>query len=241
MIKLLNVHKYFGHLYVLKGVSLEIKKNEVVAIIGPSGSGKSTLLRCINALEPIQNGEIWIDGELVNFHDGKRVRKVRQKIGIVFQSFNLFPHLTVEKNITLALRHVRKIPEKKAKDIAHSFLRKLGLEDKASTFPDNLSGGQQQRVAIVRALAMEPKAMLFDEVTSALDPELIGEVLEVMRDLAREGMTMAVVSHELEFVKEAASRVVFMDGGTIVEEGSCQKIFNNPESERVKAFLKKII
>lgn len=241
MIKLRNVHKYFSHIQVLKGINLEISAKEVVAIIGPSGSGKSTLLRCINALEPIQKGDIWVDGKLVDSKDKKMVREVRQEVGIVFQSFNLFSHLTVERNITIAPRLVRNLPDKEAKDIAVALLRRVGLVEKLNNYPDELSGGQQQRVAIVRALAMKPKAMLFDEVTSALDPELIKDVLDTMAALAREGMTMVVVSHEMGFVREVADRVVFMDEGLIVEEGPPQELFARPKSERVRSFLEKIL
>ena len=209
--------------------------------MGPSGSGKSTLLRCINALELIQKGEIWVDGQLVDSKNKKIVREVRQEVGIVFQSFNLFPHLTVERNITIAPRLVRNLPDKEARDIAVALLRRVGLVEKLKNYPDQLSGGQQQRVAIARALAMKPKAMLFDEVTSALDPELIKDVLDTMAALAREGMTMVVVSHEMGFVREVADRVVFMDAGLIVEEGTPQQVFTTPKSERVRSFLEKIL
>ncbi|MGB4025558.1 MAG: amino acid ABC transporter ATP-binding protein, partial [Bacillota bacterium] len=218
MVKVKQLHKRFGDLHVLRGIDLEVKKGEVVVIIGPSGSGKSTFLRCINHLEQPSSGEIHIDG--VNLDDGSvDINLIRQSVGMVFQQFNLFPHLTVLQNICLAPVKVLKMPEAQAEELARQLLRKVGLADKEPAYPHQLSGGQQQRVAIARALAMKPKLMLFDEPTSALDPEMIGEVLMVMKELALDGMTMLVVSHEMGFAREVADRIVFMDAGLIIEEG----------------------
>ena len=234
------VHKYFGHLHVLKDVSLDVAKGEVVVIIGPSGSGKSTLLRCLNYLEPVQSGEIWIDGIRLDHHR-TNIRTVRAEVGIVFQSFNLFPHLTALRNVMLAPVVVRKRPEAEVRQAALAMLAKVGLQDKVDAYPSQLSGGQQQRVAIARALAMQPKLMLFDEVTSALDPELVREVLDVMKQLARDGMTMIVVTHEMGFAREVADRVIFMDEGRIVEEGTAEDVFDRPQNQRTKEFLGKIL
>ncbi len=240
MVKVKNVNKYFGHLYVLKDLSLHVSKGEVVVIIGPSGSGKSTLLRCLNYLEPVQSGEIWIDGIRLDHHK-TNLRAVRAEVGIVFQSFNLFPHLTAVRNVMLAPRVVRKRPEAEVRQEAVAMLTKVGLQDKIDSYPSQLSGGQQQRVAIARALAMQPKLMLFDEVTSALDPELVREVLDVMKQLARDGMTMIVVTHEMGFAREVADRVIFMDEGRIIEEGTAAGIFDHPKNQRTKEFLGKIL
>jgi len=250
MIKLEKVCKSFGTLEVLKDIDLRVAKSEVVCIIGPSGSGKSTLLRCLNHLERITSGRVYIDDELVDEKlDGKdqlkiphkRVSELCSELGMVFQRFNLFPHKTVLENIIEAPITVKKIPKQRAIDSATELLKKVGLEDKRDEYPSRLSGGQQQRVAIARALAMQPKIMLFDEPTSALDPELVGEVLEVMKALAREGMTMLVVTHEMGFAKEVGSRVIFMDKGEILEESTPAEIFSNPKHERTKAFLQKVL
>jgi ABC-type polar amino acid transport system ATPase subunit len=235
-----NIHKYFGKLHVLNGVSLDVAKGEVVVIIGPSGSGKSTLLRCLNYLEPVQSGEIWIDGIRLDHHK-TNIRTVRAEVGIVFQSFNLFPHLTALRNVMLAPVVVRRRPEAEVRDAALAMLAKVGLRDKVDAYPSQLSGGQQQRVAIARALAMQPKLMLFDEVTSALDPELVREVLDVMKQLARDGMTMIVVTHEMGFAREVADRVIFMDEGRIIEEGTAGDIFDRPKQQRMREFLGKIL
>jgi ABC-type polar amino acid transport system ATPase subunit len=240
VVKVKNIHKHFGKLHVLNDVSLDVAKGEVVVIIGPSGSGKSTLLRCLNYLEPVQKGEIWIDGIRLDHHR-TNIRTVRAEVGIVFQSFNLFPHLTVIKNVMLAPVVVRKRPENEVRQAAVAMLAKVGLQDKVDAYPSQLSGGQQQRVAIARALAMQPKLMLFDEVTSALDPELVREVLDVMKQLARDGMTMIVVTHEMGFAREVADRVVFMDEGRIVEEGKAADIFDRPQEQRTREFLGKIL
>jgi polar amino acid transport system ATP-binding protein len=235
-----GVNKYFGDLHVLKDVDLEIARGEVVVICGPSGSGKSTLLRCINKLEPIASGEIIVDG--VNLNEGARsITRLRAEIGMVFQQFNLYPHLTVSQNIALAPTLVRGMPKREAKELAHSLLEKVGILDKEKHYPAQLSGGQQQRVAIARALAMQPKMILFDEPTSALDPEMIQEVLDVMINLAREGMTMVVVTHEMGFARGVAHRVVFMESGRIVEEGSPTVFFEKPSDPRTKKFLSKIL
>jgi ABC-type polar amino acid transport system ATPase subunit len=235
-----NLVKNFGNLQVLKGISEKIKPQEVVCIIGPSGSGKSTFLRCLNLLETPTSGEIIIDG--VSVTDPKNdINKIREDVGMVFQRFNLFPHMTALQNITLAPMKVRGLSQKEAEERAHNLLTKVGLTDKANVYPDSLSGGQQQRVAIARALAMHPKIMLFDEPTSALDPEMVGEVLAVMKDLAREGMTMVVVTHEMGFAREVGDRVLFIDEGIIVEQGTPEKIFSNAQNERTKAFLSKIL
>jgi ABC-type polar amino acid transport system ATPase subunit len=240
VVKVKNIHKYFGHLHVLNDVSLDVAKGEVVVIIGPSGSGKSTLLRCLNYLEPVQKGEIWIDGIRLDHHK-TNIRAVRAEVGIVFQAFNLFPHLTALRNVMLAPVVVRRRPDAEVRKEAVAMLTKVGLQEKVDAYPSQLSGGQQQRVAIARALAMQPKLMLFDEVTSALDPELVREVLDVMKQLARDGMTMIVVTHEMGFAREVADRVIFMDEGRIVEEGTAAAIFERPKSQRTKEFLGKIL
>ncbi len=240
MVKVKDLHKYFGDLHVLRGIDLEVEKGEVVVIIGPSGSGKSTLLRCINHLEQPSSGQVYIDG--VNLDDGSvDINLVRQTAGMVFQQFNLFPHLTVLDNVCLAPTKVLKMPVDEAHQMGRALLKKVGLADKESAYPRQLSGGQQQRAAIARALAMKPKLMLFDEPTSALDPEMIGEVLAVMKELALEGMTMIVVSHEMGFAREVADRVIFMDQGLLVEEGPPLEFFSHPRHERTKVFLSKIL
>nr|WP_202319711.1 amino acid ABC transporter ATP-binding protein [Archaeoglobus neptunius] len=240
MLEIKDLHKRFGNLHVLKGINLDVEKGEVVVIIGPSGSGKSTLLRCINRLEEPTSGKIILDG--VEITDSKvDINRIRQRIGIVFQQFNLFPHLTALQNITLAPIRIKKMDKKEAEELAMRLLEKVGLGDQADYYPAQLSGGQQQRVAIARALAMNPEVMLFDEVTSALDPELVKEVLDVMKGLARDGMTMIVVTHEMGFAREVGDRVIFMDEGVIVEEGKPEKIFSNPEHERTKKFLSMIL
>ena len=231
MIKVENLHKYFGELEVLKGVNAEIKKSEVVCVIGPSGSGKSTFLRCLNLLEVPTDGKIYIDGVELMEHQ-KEIDKYRQKVGMVFQQFNLFPHMTVMKNITLAPVQVLEMEQEKAESLAASLLDRVGLLDKKDEYPNRLSGGQKQRVAIARALAMNPEIMLFDEPTSALDPEMVGEVLEVVRQLAADGMTMVIVTHEMGFAREVANRVLFMDGGIIEEEGTPEEVFGAPKSPR---------
>ena len=240
MIKIVELHKKFGHLHVLKGINLEVNKGEVMVIIGPSGSGKSTLLRCINLLEDATSGKIYIEDQQIT---ASRINKnkVRQRIGMVFQSFNLFPHMTALGNVTIALIKVLKMREEQAKQVGVKLLTKVGLKDKIDSYPNLLSGGQKQRVAIARALAMNPDAMLFDEVTSALDPELVKEVLDVMKDLARSGMTMLVVTHEMGFAKEVASHVIFMDEGLIVEEGLASEIFEHPKHPRTKTFLDAVL
>ncbi len=234
-----NIHKYFGRVQALRGVSLDIQRGEVVVIVGPSGSGKSTLLRCINRLETYEKGRITVDG--IPLDGNRNINAVRREVGMVFQSFNLFSHLTVMDNLMLAQRVVRKRSKEEARQTAISLLNKVGIPDKAEAKPAQLSGGQQQRVAIARALAMNPKVMLFDEPTSALDPEMIKEVLEVMLALAKEGMTMAVVSHEMGFTRAAAKRVIFMDEGQILEEAPPDILFNSPKHERTKQFLGKIL
>ncbi len=240
MISFKNVNKWFGDLHVLNNINLEVEKGEVVVVCGPSGSGKSTLIRCINRLEPIQEGEIIVDGMKV--HDKKtNMTQIRAEIGFVFQQFNLYPHMTALDNVTIAPIKVRKIKKEKAQELGKQILLRVGLGDKAQHYPAQLSGGQQQRVAIARGLCMHPKIMLFDEPTSALDPEMIGEVLEVMVDLAKEGMTMIVVTHEMGFAREVAKRVVFMDDGQIVEVAPPNEFFTNPKSERSKTFLDAIL
>lgn len=240
LIKIVDLHKKFGNINVLNGVSLEVKKGDVLVIIGPSGSGKSTLLRCINLLEEPTSGKIFLDGEdITNKKTDKN--KVRQRIGMVFQSFNLFPNMTVIGNVTLALQKVLKMKPAQAKKIGADLLTRVGLKDKIDAYPNQLSGGQKQRVAIARALAMNPEAILFDEVTSALDPELVKEVLDVMKDLAKSGMTMLVVTHEMGFAKEVGSHVIFMDEGKIVEDGLADEIFENPRHPRTKAFLDAVL
>jgi len=240
MIQVKNLVKSFGDLEVLKGINCEIKEKEVVVVIGPSGSGKSTFLRCLNLLEDFQDGEVIIDGYKLKDKETD-INKVREEVGMVFQRFNLFPHMTVLDNITLAPIKVRKWSKEKATEKALELLRKVGLEEKAHVYPDSLSGGQAQRVAIARALAMEPKVMLFDEPTSALDPEMVGEVLAVMKQLAKEGMTMVVVTHEMGFAREVGDRVIFMDGGYIIEEAEPSQLFDHPQHERTKSFLSKVL
>jgi len=250
MIRLDRVCKSFGHLKVLRDVSINIEKGEVVCIIGPSGAGKSTLLRCINHLEGIDSGTIYLEDQPVYRYvrDGKvvvdperRVEVLRSEVGMVFQSFNLFPHLTALENVILAPVHVRKEPREDARRRGEALLAKVGLSDKVDAYPQELSGGQQQRVAIARSLAMQPKALLFDEVTSALDPELVGEVLRVMRQLAAEGMTMIVVTHEMGFARDVADRVLFMADGVVVEEGTPKQIFTTPRHERTRQFLQSVL
>lgn len=240
MIKVTGLKKSFGDLEVLKGIDQHIKQGEKVVVIGPSGSGKSTFLRCINLLEVPTDGEILIEGESITASK-TNVNKIREKMGMVFQQFNLFPHLTVLDNITLAPIKVKKIAKAEAEKLAHELLETVGLADKADAYPAQLSGGQQQRIAIARALAMKPDIMLFDEPTSALDPEMVGEVLTVMKNLANAGMTMVVVTHEMGFAREVGSRVLFMDGGLVVEEGTPDEVFNNPQNERTKEFLSKVL
>ncbi|MDI6771679.1 MAG: amino acid ABC transporter ATP-binding protein [bacterium] len=235
-----DVHKWFGKLHVLRGINLAVGAGEVVVVAGPSGSGKSTMIRCINRLEAHSQGRIVVDGtELTD--DLRNVDAVRSEVGMVFQSFNLFPHLTALQNISLAPIQARRWPRERAEKIAHDLLIRVGIPEKADSHPSHLSGGQQQRVAIARALAMQPKIMLFDEPTSALDPEMIQEVLDVMRDLARGGMTMIVVTHEMGFAREVADRLVFMDEGAIVEDGTPEHFFTNPKEERTRIFLSKIL
>ncbi|MBP0727095.1 amino acid ABC transporter ATP-binding protein [Bacillus sp. RG28] len=240
MIKVKNVCKSFGSLQVLKGIDLTIEESEVVVLLGSSGSGKSTLLRCLNFLEINDEGEIWIEGELVR-PGTTDLNKIRSEVGMVFQHFNLFPHKSVLENIIEAPIYVKKMKKSEAKDIALDLLEKVGLKDKADEYPDMLSGGQKQRVAIARALAMSPRVMLFDEPTSALDPELVGEVLQVMKQLAGEGMTMVVVTHEMGFARGVADRILFMEEGQILEEATPKQFFENPQNERTKQFLKSIL
>jgi polar amino acid transport system ATP-binding protein len=240
MVRLEGVRKSFGDNLVLDGIDLTVAHGEVLVIIGPSGSGKSTLLRCVNLLEPIQAGKVFLEGEEIT-RKGANVSAIRQRIGIVFQQFNLFPHLSAIDNLTLAARRIRRIPRGEAERRARELLASVGLEEKADQHPHQLSGGQQQRVAIARALMMQPHVMLFDEVTSALDPELVGEVLVVMRDLAREGMTMLIVTHEMQFAREVGDRVVFMDGGKIVEEGPPLDVLDHPKEERTQRFLRRTL
>lgn len=235
-----NLHKHFGDLKVLNGVDMTVSEGEVVCIIGPSGSGKSTFLRCINRLETSTDGKITVDGNVIT--DKKlNINKARENIGMVFQSFNLFSHLTVKKNIMLAPVDLGKMKKDEAEKKAYELLARVGLSDKAEYYPHQLSGGQQQRVAIARALAMNPDVMLFDEPTSALDPEMVGEVLQVMRELAEGGMTMMVVTHEMGFARDVADRVIFMDGGVILEEGTPEELFTNPQHERTKEFLRCVL
>ncbi|MEK4131330.1 amino acid ABC transporter ATP-binding protein [Solibacillus sp. FSL W8-0474] len=240
MIKVENLHKHFGKLEVLKGIDYEVHEKEVVCVIGPSGSGKSTFLRCMNLLEEVTDGAIYINGVKIN--DPKtNINDIRTEVGMVFQQFNLFPHMSVIDNITMAPMQIRNLNKQDAEKLAMELLDKVGLREKADNYPQQLSGGQQQRVAIARALAMKPKVMLFDEPTSALDPEMVKEVLEVMKDLAKEGMTMVVVTHEMGFAREVGDRVLFMDGGYIVEQGHPEEVFGNPQNERTKAFLGKVL
>ena len=239
MIVIKDLKKSFGDLHVLKGVNLTIAEKEVVVIIGPSGSGKSTLLRCINFLEEPTGGSIVIDG--IPLNGEANINEIRKEVGMVFQRFNLFPHMTVMQNLMLAPMKVRGVSKDEAEKTAHMYLKKVGMEDKANNYPDQPSGGQQQRVAIARALCMKPKALLFDEPTSALDPEMVNEVLDVMKQLANEGMTMAVVTHEMGFAREVASRVMFMSDGQIVEQGPPDEFFANPKNPRLKDFLSKVL
>lgn len=239
MIKLENVHKSFGKNEVLKGIDLHIEKGQVVVIIGPSGSGKSTVLRTMNYLEEPTSGKVIVDG--MDLSDKSKLNEVRAEVGMVFQNFNLFPHMTVMENLTLAQTKVRKTSSDEAKKIGQSLLDRVGLKDKANAYPDSLSGGQKQRVAIARALAMKPKVMLFDEPTSALDPEMVREVLDVMKSLAEDGMTMVIVTHEMGFAKEVADRVLFVDGGLILEDDTPEKVFDAPTNDRTKLFLSKIL
>ncbi len=235
-----GVEKQFGPIHVLRGLDMEVNEHQVVCLIGPSGCGKSTLLRCINGLEKIQGGEIRLAGDRVS-GPGIDVNRLRQQVGIVFQSFNLFPHMSVIENVTLAPLKVLKVDRAEAEDKAMALLTRIGLEVKAREYPDRLSGGQQQRVAIVRALAMEPKLLLLDEITSALDPELVSEVLNIVRDLAKQGMTMLLATHEMGFAREVASKICFLDGGVVHEEGPPDRLFGNPQAERTRVFLKRII
>jgi ABC-type polar amino acid transport system ATPase subunit len=240
VIELRSVSKSFGRLKVLDRIDLSVASGEVVVLCGPSGSGKSTLLRCVNGLEPIDSGEIAIDGEVVDRSPGT-MRRLSSKVGMVFQSFNLFPHLTILQNLILAPTRVRKVPRDRAVANATRILERVGIPEKADAYPDMLSGGQQQRVAIARALCMEPEVMLFDEPTSALDPEMINEVLDVMKNLAREGMTMVVVTHEMGFAREVAHRIAFMDAGQVIESGDPAAFFASPREERTRRFIGKIL
>ena len=240
MIKVKNLHKKFGDLSVLNGLDEHVSQGEVVVVIGPSGSGKSTFLRCLNLLEEVTDGEIYVDDELIT--DPKiDVNRVRQKMGMVFQQFNLFPHLTIMDNITLAPVLLKKMTKEQAVARGRELLKRVNLEEKADAYPAQLSGGQKQRVAIARALAMDPEIMLFDEPTSALDPEMVGEVLDVMKDLAKSGMTMVIVTHEMGFAREVASRVLFIDQGIVMESGTPEEVFGNPQNERTKNFLSKVL
>ena len=255
MVKARGVHKFFGDLHVLRGVDLTVKLGEVCVILGPSGSGKSTLLRCINELETISAGRIWVDGELMGFRtttgrEGQEIlhrlkdstiAKQRSRIGMVFQRFNLFPHRTALENVTEAPINVKKVPKKAARKRASELLERVGLSDRSDHYPSQLSGGQQQRVAIARAMAMDPELMLFDEPTSALDPELVGEVLAVIQDLAQSGMTMVVVTHEVGFARQVADQVVFMDEGVIVERGTPEQVIDNPREARTREFFSKVL
>jgi polar amino acid transport system ATP-binding protein len=240
LVELQGVVKRFGALTVLDRVSLDVEKGEIIAVIGRSGSGKSTMLRCINGLEPIQAGRVLFDGTVVN-DAATDLRKLRQRVGIVFQSFNLFPHLSVERNITLAPTVVKGMDRQAARELAHAVLRKVGLEEKIDAYPDRLSGGQQQRVAIARSLAMSPQLMLFDEITSALDPELVGEVLKVLEEMARDGMTMMLVTHEMGFARKVASRVVFMHQGRIWEQGPAAGTLASPRTPELETFLSAVL
>ena len=238
MIEIKGLHKYFGENQVLKGIDQSVDEGEVLCIIGPSGSGKSTMLRCINRLEEPTDGEIYMDGELIT---EENLDRIRTKMGMVFQQFNLFPHMSVLDNLTCGPVNVKGVDKAAAEEKAKSLLARVGLAEKADEFPRNLSGGQQQRVAIARALAMDPEVMLFDEPTSALDPEMVGEVLDVMKSLASEGMTMIVVTHEMGFAKEVADKVIFMDGGYIIEQGPPKDVLENPQMDRTKDFLSKVL
>lgn len=239
LLQVKNLHKKFGNLEVIKGVDIEIDKGDILVIIGPSGSGKSTVLRCMNLLEEPTSGDIIFEGKSIL--DGKTIDKTREKIGMVFQNFNLFPNKTIMENITLAPIKVKGKTKEEAEKKATELLNRVGLFDKKDSYPAQLSGGQQQRIAIARALAMEPDMMLFDEPTSALDPEMVKEVLDVIKELAEDGMTMAIVTHEMGFAKEVADRVIFVDGGHIVEDGTPEEVFNNPKSDRAKEFFDKIL
>lgn len=240
MIKVKNLHKKFNDLEVLKGIDEHIRPGEVVVVIGPSGSGKSTFLRCLNLLETATEGEIYVDDEQINA-PGINVNRIRQKMGMVFQQFNLFPHLTIMENITLAPTLLKRMTKEEAVKKGQELLARVNLSEKADAYPAQLSGGQKQRVAIARALAMDPEIMLFDEPTSALDPEMVGEVLDVMKDLADSGMTMVIVTHEMGFAREVASRVIFMDQGVIMESGAPEEVFGNPRNERTRNFLSKVL
>jgi polar amino acid transport system ATP-binding protein len=250
MVRAEKVHKSFGHLEVLKGIDLVVRSGEVSVVIGPSGSGKSTFLRCINHLEKINAGRIWVDGDLIGYRQrGDKLHEMREKevaaqrrsIGMVFQRFNLFPHMTALGNVMEAPYRVKHEPKSEVRERAVTLLRRVGLDDKIDNYPGQLSGGQQQRVAIARALAMQPKLMLFDEPTSALDPELVGEVLDAMKDLARDGMTMIVVTHEIGFAREVGDSLIFMDGGVVVEAGAPREVIARPQHERTQAFLAKVL
>ncbi len=240
IIEIKDLHKSFKSLEVLKGIDQEIEQGEVLVIIGPSGSGKSTFIRCLNMLEVPTSGEIYVDGEQINVKNAD-VNAIRQKMGMVFQHFNLFPHKTVKENITLAPLVLHRMSKEEADKNAMQLLEKVGLADKADSYPAQLSGGQKQRVAIARALAMQPEIMLFDEPTSALDPEMVGEVLDIMKELAKSGMTMVVVTHEMGFAREVGTKVIFMDGGVIAEQGTPEQIFKDPQNERTKSFLSKVL
>ncbi|GAA3980692.1 amino acid ABC transporter ATP-binding protein [Thermobifida alba] len=245
-----NVHKHYGRTHVLRGIDLEVRRGEVCCVIGPSGSGKSTFLRCINHLEKISAGRLWVNGQLMGYREkGGRLHELREseiaaqrrEIGMVFQRFNLFPHMSVLANVMEAPVQVKRVPRDEARGIAMDLLERVGLADRATAYPEQLSGGQQQRVAIARALAMSPSLMLFDEPTSALDPELVGEVLDVMKDLAEGGMTMIVVTHEMGFAREVGDTLVFMDGGVVVERGTPREVLGSPQHERTQAFLSKVL
>lgn len=240
MIIVKNLHKKFGDLSVLNGIDEHISPGEVVVVIGPSGSGKSTFLRCLNLLEEVTEGEIYVDNQMIN-SPKVNINEVRQKMGMVFQQFNLFPHLTIMENITLAPVLLKKMTKEQAEKRGLELLKRVNLEEKAQAYPAQLSGGQKQRVAIARALAMNPEIMLFDEPTSALDPEMVGEVLDVMKDLAKSGMTMVIVTHEMGFAREVATRVLFVDQGVIMESGTPEEVFNHPKNERTKLFLSKVL
>lgn len=242
IIRVENLHKYFGTNHVLRGIDLEVRKGEVIAVIGPSGSGKSTLIRCLNLLEKATDGKIFLDGnEITNLKSEKEMDMIRVRMGMVFQQFNLFPHYTIRENLIHAPMKVKGLSKEEANDMAEKLLKKVGIYDKIDAWPSSLSGGQQQRVAIARALVMKPEIMLFDEPTSALDPEMVGEVLNVMKQLAEEGMTMIVVTHEMGFAKEVSSRVLFIDEGVIREDNTPKEIFENPREARTKDFLSKVL